>query len=129
MATASADACSEGGKSRRATVDGVEFHDAGDEEAEERLLGDGEGVESDGDSAAGDLSLSSFPVEAEANVLAAARCSGVVGSDDDVPGDLLGSEDDDDLRRLLSGVSSFCEIPFRIASFLSNELPSIVCLE
>ena len=121
---AAAGECSEG-KSRRATarVDG--------DGEEVRLLGDLDGVAGDGDSAAaaGDLSLANLPAAAELNALRAAGCcccSGVIGSDD-VPGLL---NDDDDLRKLLSGASSFGESPFSIASFLSNELPSIAaCFE
>ena len=116
--------CNEEGKSRRATA-GVD----GDGE-EVRLIGDQEGVADDGDSAAaaGDLSLGDLPAEAEANVLLAAGCCcciGVVGSDD-IPCLL-----NDNLREFPSGDSSFDESPFSIASFLSNELPSIAaaCFE
>lgn len=65
-------------------------------------MGDWDGVAAEGDrAAAGDLSLANLPAEAKPNALLAAGCccSGVVGSDD-IPGLL----DDNDLRKLLSGV-------------------------
>lgn len=108
------DACTEAGKSRRATVVGVDD--------DERLLGDGDNV---GGATAGERSLANRPADVEPKALLAVGCwcSGVVGSDD-TPGLL------DGLRRLLSGVSSFGETPFRTASFLSNELPTIYdCFE
>ena len=89
------DACTEAGKSRRATAVGVD-----DVEDEERLLGDGDDV---GGAAAGERSLTNLPADAEPKALLAVSCcwcwcSGVVGSDD-TPGLLDGS-----LRILLSGV-------------------------
>lgn len=122
-ACAAPDACSEAAKSRRAAGVGVGVED------EEWLLGDWvDRVGGDGDSAAaGERSLANLPVpvDMEPNALLAAAssccwCSGVVGSDD-TPGRRL----DDGLRMLRSGVSSFGETPFRTASFLSNELPTI----
>lgn len=119
-------ACSEEGKSRRA-VAGIDGDD------DPRLLRDQEGVAGDGDAAdedGGSLSLAVLPAEADPNVLLAAGCcccccSGVVGSDD------IPCLRDEDLRKLLSGDSNFGESPFSIASFLSNELPSIAaaCFE
>lgn len=82
------DACTEAGKSRRATVVGVDD--------DERLLGDGDNV---GGATAGERSLANRPADVEPKALLAVGCwcSGVVGSDD-TPGLL------DGLRRLLSGV-------------------------
>lgn len=118
-------ACSEEeGKSRRA-VAGVD----GDDDA--RLLRDQDGVADAADEDGGSLSLAVLPAEADPNVLLAAGgccccfCSGVVGSDD------IPCLRDGDLRKLLSGDSNFGESPFSIASFLSNEFPSIAaaCFE
>lgn len=91
------DACTEAGKSRRATAVGVD-----DVEDEERLLADGDDV--GGAAAAGERSLANLPADAEPKALLTIGCccwcwcSGVVGSDD-TPGLLEGS-----LRMLLSGV-------------------------